>query len=272
MADEKLSYDMHPDDLLFWKDDGKEYMLLVDANDFTDDPRKDADPLTKLYCQSNRHNLGDYPPRTPVHKFLSELVETAVPKEKIEARSGMPADDFLQEVLDGDAGMKKIMSVLDGYAVLEPVWVYEHSGMTISVGERAYPFTDKFDAGQFGWIAATKKDIERNWPDEDDWKAKASQAIRDDVHVYDQWLQGDVYWCQLFERPVPGPGQEDDGVYSDTDWTELDSCGGFYGTDIVANGIADYASHGILEALREGRTGTGTRRARQVMVHEYHRD
>lgn len=270
MADgEKLSYEMSDASLAFWTHDGKEYMLLVETDDDAGDPRKDADNVTRFFARHRRMSLGDYGGLSP-EDFLAGLVDELVPAGAL--RAGTDKDGFVQSVRDGEAGHGDALAVLKDYAVIEPVWCYEHSGISIAVGKRAYPYNDRFDSGQLGWMAVTKKDAERAWPDDPDWRARAMEAIQADVKTYNDWLSGDVYWYRLSDRTPPAPEEQDQGVYTDADWDELDSCGGFYGTDLFENGMAEYVDHGFADAVRENRVGTGARTARQVTVYEYRRD
>ena len=63
------------------------------------------------------------------------------------------------------------------------------------------------------------------------------------VDIYDQYIQGDVYWYRL-EKFLGGTvaGEEvspQEALYADIFWEEIDSCGGFYGGDVTENGMTE---------------------------------
>lgn len=267
--DKKPSYEMSDGSLAFWTHDGKEYMLLVETDDDSGDPRKDADNVTRFFARHRRMALGDYNGLAP-EDFLADLVDELVPAAALKA--GTDKDEFVQSIRDCETGLGDALAVLQDYAVVEPVWCYEHSGISIAVGERTYPYNDRFDSGQLGWMVVARKDAERAWPGDPDWKARAMAAIRADVKTYDDWLAGEVYWYKLSDRTPPAPEEQDQGIYVDADWNELDSCGGFYGTDLFESGMAEYVGHGFTDAVRENRVGTGVRTSHQVTVYQYRRD
>jgi len=92
-----------------------------------------------------------------------------------------------------------------------PLYLYEHSGMTIRTG----PFGDPWDSGQVGFIFTTRdrylsmvEDPPRRY-----WKAHARKLMQSEVETLDQWLTGDC-WGYVIE---------------DQDGSHIDSCWGFYG-------------------------------------------
>ena len=75
--------------------------------------------------------------------------------------------------------------------------------------------------------------------------------MKSEVQIYDQYLRGDVYGYNLYQADPP-IGEEDE-----PEWEEIDSCWGFYGTDIIENGIADQAGYGLIEAAAAGEYEVG---------------
>lgn len=109
-----------------------------------------------------------------------------------------------------------------------PLYLYDHSGITMNTTGFSCPW----DSGCVGIIYITKKRIE----DDFGWKVitkarkeKILQYLKNEVEVYDQYLTGDVWGFQVVEY------DEEDGYEQ-----EVDSCWGFYGSDVTSNGIADY--------------------------------
>lgn len=135
--------------------------------------------------------------------------------------------ETLEELRDGQVfyayyGMyKEAMEMLnsDSDVHISPVSLYDHSGITMYLG------SDKgWDCGTVGWIYADKKDFEHK----ENWREDAFECIKEEVKTYDQYLTGDVYGYIVEEYR-----EEDD------DWEEIDSCWGFFGDNIEANGMLD---------------------------------
>lgn len=153
-------------------------------------PCEDFDMLTHMACWHRRANLGH------------ETIEHMTAKEVIRRANKV-----------GD----KILAIL-------PLYLYEHSGMTIRVGKAGNPFADRFDSGQVGWAYVTKADAEKmgcvgvfhnaQGNTEGTWdKARLQEAIGQDVETYDTYLRGENYGY----------------VVEDKDGDQVDSCWGFLG-------------------------------------------
>lgn len=91
-----------------------------------------------------------------------------------------------------------------------PLYLYEHSGMTVRTG----PFSDPWDSGQVGFIFTTRERYEKlcGKPTRN-WKAKARKYLAGEVETLDQYLTGDVWGYRI----------------ADQNGHEIDSCWGFYG-------------------------------------------
>lgn len=104
------------------------------------------------------------------------------------------------------------------YDVLEllPIYMYDHSGVTISTT----PFSCRFDSGQIGFIFITKAEARKSH-----MVKKISKKVKEQVHknllanveVYDLYLRGEVYGY----------------IIKDKDGEELESCWGFYGIEDI---------------------------------------
>lgn len=318
----KPTLNMYDKDMLFWQYENKHYALLVQQDELVDDPRLDNDYVARLCCQHPRYNLGDYQgeEKISVEAFLANLIREAVPMnvvaEKLKKRivpgyahddyvSGAPetdqeiVDTFLEFMEDGEVEnfAAAAAAVLEDYAVILPLWLYDHSGITMSVGSGGggNPFADRWDSGCVGFAAVTKQlalenlaervldadgqPIKETSPDgrtwhyksrpagENNWKALAIHCIQDEVEDYDRYLRGDVYWFQLYER-ADNPDSESE----DDDWDQSESCGGFYGSDIMENGILDSIGAGLSEAIESKSYTTGTCKNYTVVHHRFCQD
>jgi hypothetical protein len=95
---------------------------------------------------------------------------------------------------------------------LYPLYLYDHSGITISLS----PFSCPWDSGQVGWVMLEPADVRKEFGkkriSKKIWEI-AENRIEGEVETYDQYLRGEVY----------------EFVAYDKDGDIIDSCSGFYG-------------------------------------------
>lgn len=143
--------------------------------------------------------------------------------------------------------------------VLMPLWLYDHSGISMSTSH-TYPYNDRWDSGQVGWIYLTKERfLSETGYEEVQWPEKACEMLEAEVVIYDQYLCGETYGFQVFEF------DKESGTWEETD----ESCWGFYGSDLEENGILDTVD-GLREAFKFGQYETG--QAREVTITTYEFD
>jgi hypothetical protein len=135
-------------------------------------------------------------------------------------------------VLNGGESFKswgEVKKALEDNGALNilPLYMYDHSGITISTT----PFSCRWDSGQIGFIYTTKEKIKLM----DTPKNRIEKCLIGEVRVYDEYLRGEVYGFVLEER-------KHCDTCGHTEWTEIDSCWGFYG---------DFETSGILENAPE---------------------
>lgn len=154
-------------------------------------PRVDFDNISVMAFFHNRYRLGD----------------------KV---------DFSSRDFDSWEEMEKYIKKHNKNVVILPVYMYDHSGITISTS----PFGDRWDSGRIGFVYVTKEMIEKYCGSVSRyWKKQAKEIIESEISVYDSYLRGDVYGYKL-ERLVDG------------EYEEKDSCWGFFG-DYDKSGIMD---------------------------------
>lgn len=135
---------------------------------------------------------------------------------------------------EGWKEMKKAISNKLDAAVIVPVYMYVHSGATISTK----PFSCPWDSGQLGFAVVTKKDLRENYSIKrctQKYIEKAKEHIEAEVNTLDQYIRGDVYGFEI----------------EDKNGNCIDSCCGFYGHDITTNGMEDHIDAEIFEELKE---------------------
>ena len=80
-----------------------------------------------------------------------------------------------------------------------PVYGYEHSGFTVSMGN-GYPYNDRFDGGTAGFIFVTKERCEEMGAD----FQKAKEIAEAEVKEFDMYLQNEVYVVVTSEESIGG--------------------------------------------------------------------
>ena len=112
--------------------------------------------------------------------------------------------------------------ILKEYDVAEilPVYMYDHSGVSLSTSNENYPFNDKWDSGQIGFIFITKQEARRSHMVKRLSKkvmGRVHSNLVSDVELYGQYLSGEVYGYQV----------------KDESGEVIDSCWGFYGDKAI---------------------------------------
>lgn len=188
------------------------------------------------------------------------------------------ARDTAAAYLIDDLTIEHCMTLMRPYAEWLPLWLYDHSGLTMSCGARCGQYADRWDSGQAGWIFVLKKTIMEECGSEyvldengerikveyphkgaastwgyltrpltdETWRKRAVEFMKADVGVYDQYLTGDVYGFTLYSAEYPEEGE-------DPAWFEEDSCWGFFGCDIMENGVEDHVGCGLRKAVEDAK-------------------
>ena len=156
------------------------------AEIFTDDdpfnPREECDHLGKMVCFHKRYNLGD--------------------------DTNIKSDDF-----NGWEELETYIRQELKAAVVLPIYMYDHSGITINTTGFSCPW----DSGQVGFIYATRDIIKKEYELKRNINPKTIQKVKDvleaEVREYDQYITGEVYRIEITGK----------------DGEVIDSCSGFYG-------------------------------------------
>lgn len=210
--------------------------------------------------------------------YIRTVIGRSEPSESLE-REGIKEGDVLYWVED-DLTIGHCQTLLEPYIEWMDLWLYDHGGITISCSH-CYPYNDRWDSGQVGWIIAEKEKIMRETveilydengepiPEEhqhqdgqitwgvkyrpltdETWRARAVEIMEGEVEVYDQYLRGEVYGYNLYR--LGDAGDDEDEEFDEDDAEEADSCWGFFGDDLLENGIPDQVGCGLQEALESG--------------------
>lgn len=268
-----------------WGDMGNRYCLHILRDDLADDPRSDDGNISTMACWHPRHNLGDDIDKMQPDEFWKDLVRKNVPESDIsEAAIAGKLSNVSVKMVKGNPGLYDIhlkdwgkdfnglqkgsiayyvldelstadcQALLHPYAEWLPLWLYEHSGITMSCGKCVHPYSDKWDSGQIGIIIVLKNKIVSEFgldPNKDeDWRSRAVKMMEDEVRTYDQYLTDDVYWFNVHKFI-------DDGT-KDGHWEDIESCSGFYGDDLMENGMLESVGYNLKAAIESNQYETGT--------------
>jgi hypothetical protein len=184
---------------------GNRLKIVVDSDPMN--PRKEYDNLAVMAFFHRRYDLGD-------------------------------KNHGISETSDIDEMVKEIKELYNP-VLIYPVYMYDHSGISISLG-REYPYNDRWDSGMIGFVFIPRDKVLKEWKVKrisPKLKATLERNIRSEIEIYDYYLQGRVYGF-IIEKNDPTIFNGTGKCESITE--EIDSCWGFYGEDIKTNGILDH--------------------------------
>lgn len=195
-------------------------MTIEVVQDSNFESPREWDNLGVMVCAHRRYNLGDKDGLSEVVNFIhANLSERSL--ENI----GFDESDL--------PSIEKAL-LLSGKAIVIPLYLYDHSGITMSTS----PFSCGWDSGQVGFIYVSKEAVLKEFG----WKQMSPKRtlqiatiLNSEVVVYDQYLRGDVW-----------------GFRVKADGEETDSCWGFYGDDPVSNGILEHLCDDAKKLVKAG--------------------
>lgn len=180
------------------------FVLNVLADHDPQNPRVEYENVTQMWCAHRRYTLGD-------PGFRNE----AVTAERIRSQHGP-------------------------IALIKPLYLYDHSGLTISTT----PFSCPWDSGQIGWVWITREKLRTEYRRSKEYPTQAKWAeaiLQGEVSTYDQYLTGDVWEYRIIEVET--------GAI-------VESCGGMFGHD-----YAEKEGNSMLQYVNEHAQQYQTRKA-----------
>ena len=157
------------------------YALKIYSDDCPENPIKEWDMLGKFICWHKRYDLGN-------------------------------CSDF--------AGPEEVREyVKQTGSLLFPLYMYDHSGIVLSLDNSRYPFNCRWDAGQLGYVLVDRQQALKELGKTrmtGKLKKRITEIIQAEVDTYNQYLSGDIY-----------------GYVIEKDGKQIDSCWGFYGMEGV---------------------------------------
>lgn len=222
---------------------------IVIKNDPEPESPREWDNVGTMVCWHSRYNLGDEQPSCSSDDYLMSLAEEFDPS--IEAR----IDRFSEKVFEGvnfsnDTQRNKAYRELDAYQSAQidkalegnvlrlPLYLYDHSGISMSTGGFGCPW----DSGQVGFIYVRVADVKK----ERGWKRMSPKRneqvlniLKGEVETYDQHLTGQVYGFEIYEHLTEEDAEQGEFI---------DSCWGFFSGDFGR----DWETNGMTEHWPEG--------------------
>ena len=185
----------------------KGYTIKIEQEDQPMNPREEFDNLGTLVAFHKRYDLSD-------GKHLSDGTK-------------LKSADF-----NGWDAMIAHVDKVEGGIISLPVYMYDHSGITINTTGFNHCDSQQWDWGQLGFIYISKKRAREEYS----WKVlnkariqKLYEYLRSEIETYDAYLTGNVY---RYTIELPN-GEEDD------------SCGGYYGSDHEKSGLMEQAKNAV---------------------------
>ena len=151
----------------------KTYELEIEQDNDPMNPRTEWDNLGTMVCFHNRYDLGD-------------------------------KTDYRSEDYNGWDELKQGILENEGEVVILPLYLYDHSGITISTSS----FSCRWDSGQIGFIFVSKHTIKKEGIDE----TKVEEYLKGEVETYDKYLTGENYRYTIYEIETCSLGHEHKNV------------------------------------------------------------
>lgn len=199
--------------------------------------------MTTLYEEKARGfglkvSFDEYPesPRDPEFNELTTTMLCFHRGYRLGDKHDMRYSDYL-----GWDGLREHLRKTYKPVLIEPLYLYDHSGLRISTT----PFECPWDSGQVGFVYATKAHIRAvhgSVPQRVEAQKHLARSLIDaDVKTYDQYLSGEVYRAEVIRL---------------ADNEVVDSFGGCYGTldDAIAEG-RELLSYSVMFFERKAKGG-----------------
>jgi hypothetical protein len=183
------------------------YVIKIFKDDEPPHPRHDYDNLGTMACFPGRYDLGDW--LDPRSAFSEKFVSSA---------AGGPSADSRRFVHGSRAHAEEFLNWFDTHkkdiALHLPLYLYDHSGITMRCSDFREFDPGGFDSGMVGFIFVTKEKVREDYKCKLITKkvlAQVEACLRGEVDVYDKYLTEQFVGY----------------VVETTDGTHVDSCWGF---------------------------------------------
>ena len=195
-------------------------------------PRKEWDHAATMVCWHRRYDLGDEQLSGDPTDYFRSMVDDECPHcEGTGDEPGAEPEGDYNLVPDcahcdgtGLISDDEVMDLVSKTHYILPLYVYEHSGITMSTGSFSCPW----DSGQVGWIyISIEKAAKEGW----ETPEQAYETMQAEVEEYDHYLTGQCYGY----------------VVEDAEGGVIDSCGGYLGDTEYVRGEMQAAAMSAVE-------------------------
>lgn len=222
------------DDMLIDSVTDGEVILSIFSDPDAPDPR-DEENLGHMVCWHRNYVLGDRQVHMPIneHQILPLIAEEILGVDQ--------TDEILEAVYEEHkrqpyqqikrAEEAALRDAIFERVVCLPLYLYDHSGLSIAVGPEAFePFDSMgWDWGLVGFIDCTLDEARREFGDlpEGKLRRQAKARLVAEVQLYDHYLRGDAFGYCL---------ETEDGEV-------IDSCGGLYTAEELREVVPEEYRH-----------------------------
>lgn len=240
-------------------------------------PRKEYDNVGTMVCWHRRYDLGDEQPKNEDGgEYLLRLARESDSKFDRQVERGYHFLDYhLTSECDRFHRTKRLIGerrekVLSEHYVILPLYLYDHSGITISTGEFSCPW----DSGQVGFIYCSLEKAQHEWGTEDSkkrgWDGEASFTLEEDGSKRTLWeatikyLEGEV---EEYDAYLTGSCY---GYIVEHENGEEKSCWGFLGDEKYcaeeARSVAEHMNERIGEEEKQEELEAADAAARDIVT------
>lgn len=200
------------------------YILEIVPDACPESPREWSN-LCTLATAHRRYTLGE-------KEFDGDLVDLIYELEP-------DIDDEVYDMATADPEMtvedceRHALDRFDELYFYRTVYLYDHSGLSVSLGGFACPW----DSAPVGIIFVRQDEAQQEYcmtKRELTIEEYVDKVMESEIKVFDQYIRGDVYGF----------------ILRNGDGEEVDSCWGFYGYDIKENGILDHVNTDEISEVR----------------------
>lgn len=198
----------------------KGYTINIVQDSTPQNPRTEFDNMATMVCWHSRYSLGDMDGKVPISKQYDE------PDYLFAEIAGIDRDSlYCMSIYDkhgADALTQYLLTQARTKAIVMPLYLYDHSGITISTGK----FSCAWDSGCIGFIYLTFEKARKEYGYKQITmrrKAKIATYLEGEVETYDNYLTGNVWGYEV----VNAEGEV------------TDSCYGYFGDEGVKTAIEE---------------------------------
>lgn len=105
-----------------------------------------------------------------------------------------PNEDYLEEDIEG-----LFLAAEHCGAYCLPVFMYDHSGVSLSICNNTWPYNCEWDSGTLGFIMWTSEQIKAHFPGGDPGEAAIMSALHSYFFEYKQYVEGDVWVLEEYD-------------------------------------------------------------------------